>query len=193
MAALAEQEEVDRKWDKISEVAEDLAEGPAPPQPLPGTVLGRANFYVANNGLSEADALSLAQVQLGAGGPPAPLPGAPATPGSGEHLGPDPQLVAAYQQRMANYVEPKLDVQITIENPDGDDWVYPMPVRFLDYLLRSAQYETVKRRREVSPADRLQMILREFRRDDQEVRLLMAPGAATGPAGTFNPAAGRWE
>ena len=32
---------------------------------------------------------------------------APATPGGGETLGPDPKMVAAYHERMKNYVKPK--------------------------------------------------------------------------------------
>lgn len=163
------------------------------PPMIPNTILARANYYVENHGLSEADALSLAEVQLGAVATHPTISGAPATPGEGETLGPDKTMVEAYQKRMETYVAPRLECEIKVENPDGDDWVFPMPVRFLDYLLRSAEWETIKRRREVTPADRLQQILREYRRDDQEVRLLMAPGAASGPAGTFNPASGRWE
>ncbi len=160
---------------------------------LPNTLLGRANWYVKHHGLSETDALTMAQVQLGAVATHPTIPGAPLTPGDGEELGPDLTMVAAYKKRMEDYVPPKLEVEIRIENPDGDDWVFDMPVRFLDYLLRSAKWESIKRRRDINPANRLQQILREYRRDDQEVRLLMAPGAASGPAGTFNPAAGRWE
>ncbi len=159
---------------------------------LPDTILARANYYVEYNGLSEADALNLARMQLGEDTPVHPS-GQPGAPGEGETLGPDKNMIAAYQDRMKTYVEPKLDVKITVENPEGDDWTFMMPLRFLDYLLRSSQWETIKRRREVNPADRLQMILREFRRDDQEVKLLMSPGSATGPAGTYNPITGAWS
>lgn len=159
---------------------------------LPDTVLARANYYVEYNGLSEDDAVTLASSQIGRPGAMPRGPDQPGAPGEGETLGPDKNMIAAYKDRMKTYVKPKLDVMISVENPDGDDWTYMMPLRFLDYLLRSSQWETIKRRREVNPADRLQMILREFRRDDQEVKLLMTPGSATGPAGTFNPAQGGW-
>lgn len=182
------------KGDRMAALAEEVEEGPIKPSvPLPNTVLARAFYYVEYNGLSEADALSLAQIQLGKQGPGYRDATQPATPGEGETLGPDKTMVEAYQKRMETYVAPRLECEIKVENPVGDDWVFPMPVRFLDYLLRSAEWETIKRRREVTPADRLQQILREYRRDDQEVRLLMAPGAASGPAGTFNPASGHWE
>lgn len=158
-------------------------------EPDPTTLLGWANFY-SHRGLTDEEAMVMARSKVGAEPPPAPP--TTAQPSDGETLTADKAMVDAYHERMKTYVEPKLDVLISVENPEGDDWTHLMPLRFIDYLVRSAQWETIKRRRDVNPADRLQMILREFRRDDQEVKLLMSPGA-TGPAGAFNPAKGAWE
>ena len=59
-------------------------------------------------GLGEVAVLAALNAQFG-GGDPAPGQPTPATPGSGETLGPDPRLVAEYKERMKNYTpRPKL-------------------------------------------------------------------------------------
>lgn len=162
---------------------------------LPTTVLGRANYYMNENGLSEDDALILAQTQLG--GTPGPgvtmlTPGDAGALQGPEPTGPDPALVAAYQERMQDYVPPKLDGRVIVVTADGDEWAATAPMRFLDYLIMSARWEEIKRNRPVNPADKLQMMLREAKRDDQDASIILNPATATGPASAFNPDGGKW-
>lgn len=185
-AVAAAPENIKRSPEEV-EAMKAAAAAAAPPL----TVLARATWYVEHNGLSEDDALSLAQSTLGK----TPAAVAPlANPGSpNEPTGPDAEMVAAYNRRMENYEPPKIDGRIMIVTAEGEEFDAVCPQRFLNYLVMSARWEETKRRREVNPADRLQMMLREYKRDDQDASVILNPGSATGPAGTFNPDGGTWS
>ncbi len=143
-------------------------------------------------GLSEQDALTLINAKQGMKQAPPRGPEQAATASQGEELGPDKALVAAYNKKMLNYVEPKLELKLTLENPDGDDFTAIMPIRYLDYLNRAATLETVKRRREVNIADFIQMIVRRYKANDPDTALLMNTLGGTGPADTFNQQTGQY-
>ncbi|MDJ0950938.1 MAG: hypothetical protein QNJ94_18660 [Alphaproteobacteria bacterium] len=150
-------------------------------------------------GLPEADALLLAQTKLGASLPVSSKPyekvgsqlPTPATPGSSEELGPDPQMVAEYHRRMETYVPPKLTGKLTVE-VDGDIYTCEVPVRFLDYLQVVATWEgTKRRRRDWNPAQMLELILRRAKAADQEAAIRLH-GGGTGPKNLWNPEQGAW-
>ncbi len=153
---------------------------PAAPEQRPTTLLGLANWYVAHNGLSEEDALSLAQKKLGQQGPQPPAPqGTPADPNEPE--GPDPRLIAEYEQRMQNYVPPVTEETFTVV----------LPVRFADYVRRSAAILSARRRRDISAEKAIEWMVRQYWQHDED-RLIMSAGS-TGPRDTFDPKAGQWH
>lgn len=180
---------------------------PVAARAAPTTLLGWANHYAAM-GLDDEEAFVLAnkkmgipaapepKIVLGGDAVPMPTPGAPGgarTASSPEELGPDPEMVKEYERRMADYVEPVLHGIVTIEIEGRGRWQAECPVRFLDYLLRKAQWESAKRRREMNPADCCQWLIRQAKQLDQEAALLMNPSAATGPQASFNASAGGWN
>lgn len=163
---------------------------------LPTSLLGWANHFKEHNGLSDDDAMTMAQSRMGIAKPAAagntrPDMGTPVSPH--EPTGPDEAMVDAYKERLANYVPPVLDATIIIREQGGATYEATFPLRFLDYLKRRAHWETARRRREMNPADCLQFLLRQAKAIDQDAALIMNPHAATGPAETFNATAGDWS
>lgn len=74
---------------------------PEPAAPTPQELATK----MAKDGVPEAVIIATLNAQFGGGDAPA---GAPRpTPGSGEMLGPDPQMVAAYKERMKTYKKPQ--------------------------------------------------------------------------------------
>ncbi len=162
--------------------------------PQPGSVIEELNKLLGQ-GLSEDDALTLINakrgtVATGAGMAPPRGPNQPATPGEGERFGPDPIIVAKYEEMMKTYVPPRTDLTITVENPDGEDFQARIPIRYLDYLTKAAMLETAKRRRPVNLADFVQMIVRRFKATDTDAAILLGTIGGSGPADTFNPNTG---
>lgn len=92
---------------------------------------------------------------------------------------------AAYQARMANYTEPVLDKKFTVT----------LKMKFADYVQKWAAMETVRRRREVTEDDAIQMMVRRFWQNDAERALLdqlNSGGATAGPADNFDPTTGQY-
>jgi hypothetical protein len=138
-------------------------------------------------GMSEEEALLIINRRLGQDVPAGNPSGfAPNTPGAAK--APNQSLdsemerqKALYAQRMANYVPPKLDEEFAVK----------MPVRFADYVRRWAAMESIKRGREVTPEDAIQMIVRQFWQGDN-TRALLEGGGKTGPASAFNATTGTY-
>ena len=165
--------------------------------PQPGSVIDEMNRLLGQ-GVSEDDALTLINAKRGAvhtpmGTPPPRGPEQAATPGGGEHLGPDPTIVARYKEMMKTYVAPRADLKITVENPDGGTWEAVVKLRYLPYLIKAAALEAAKRRRPVNIADKIQMIVRTFKANDTDTAILMGTLGGTGPADTFNKQTGVHE
>lgn len=149
-----------------------------------------ANLKV-EHGLTDDAALRMAQIARGIEPeqpPQAPTPGAPATPPA-VHLmepvlGPDPALVAAYEERMKTYVAPVLEEKFEIT----------LPARHADYVRQRALWEAGTRRgRLISPEECIVILIKKAKQLDQEMSLALNPGSATGSPEQFNSGTGHWK
>lgn len=138
-------------------------------------------------GLSDADALTLAQKRLAETSPAAPAP--EETPPAlrqverqAERDGPDPALVHAYKEKMKNYTPPVLEKTYTVV----------VPARFAIWIDQWAAWQAAQRRRPVSESDVIQMMIREHWKDKSQERALLQ-GTATGPASRFDPTTGNYS
>lgn len=152
-----------------------------------------ANLKV-EHGLTDDAALRMAQIARGIEPeqvPQAPTPGAPAAPamppGSAlmePVLGPDPALVAAYEERMKTYVAPVLEEKFEIT----------LPARHADYVRQRALWEAGTRRgRLISPEECIVILIKKAKQLDQEMSLALNPGSATGSPEQFNSGTGHWK
>ncbi len=152
----------------------------------PDSVLGWANHYKAM-GLSDDEAMTLANRKMGATQSAEDQrreKGIEQWVKDNEATGPDPAVVAAYKERMKNYVPPKLDEKFEVT----------LPTRFADWVKRVAQWESALRRQEVSTGRALEIIVREhWHSHGSDRAILMGQSGGTGPTSTFNPITGNFE
>lgn len=133
-------------------------------------------------GLGEDLAIRTAQEELGLSQPARP---AQRTPGDGEKLGPDPDMIAEYEQRMADYTPPKLKSTIcegglTLKNQQAR-WVEQYRV-----------WKSIERREELTPERAVELMIFDHWKDHSQDRAMLQ-GSKTGPADSFNAAAGAWN
>lgn len=112
---------------------ESAGSEPSAPAAAPGAPAGapqtpaEAALQLAQAGLSDDLIKQALAAQFGASAPPqAPPPPVsgvpvPGTPGAGEQLGPNMAMVAAYQERMKNYVPPKTRFRFNALRRDDPD------------------------------------------------------------------------
>lgn len=178
---------------EVVEMTDEDMRPDAPTAPDRG-LLDIANELAAA-GLSQDEAILIAQQRLGMDVSPAIAERAhQMTPGSGEQMGPDLDMVRRYEQRQRDYVAPKLRTTVSVE-VDGEVHSFQMKVRDADYIAKKAMQYTIGRRRDhnpVSPAEALAILIGEHKRDDQEFALWSHPHAASGPADAFNAASGTY-
>jgi hypothetical protein len=156
----------------------DGDEPEGPPDDAPPTMMDEMAKY-KEMGLSDAEAWTLLNAKYGGQDttPAAPV-GVEQKMVNQEQQGPDPAMIAAYEERMKTYVAPVLDETFQVT----------MPVRFADKVRRKAISETIKRGREMDPADCIQYLIRQYFLTDYDT--LIAAAGATGPAAAFNPQTG---
>jgi hypothetical protein len=96
-------------------------------------------------------------------------------------VGPDPAMVAAYNERMAHYVPPLLEKEYPVV----------LPIRFAEWLERKTIWEGIRRNRELTPGKMIELLVREAWRMDEDRQMLQ--NTKTGKAGIFNPKTGTWN
>ncbi len=141
-------------------------------------------------GLSEKEAFTLYMAQL------TETPAAPPPPGRQaleERMldqdrrieGPDPKMVAEYQERMRTYIPPARDKTFSVV----------MPVRFAEYVEQWSIWETTKRGRNVTPEDAIQMMVRlHWQADPMRALLAMSGDPHGAVVGTgFDPKTGKFS
>lgn len=176
---------------KVSEEREEApgAGGAADPgdgDPAP-TLLTMVQGY-KDAGLSDEDALLLASARISPSTallPPAAPPAPRLTPAMGdpaEQRGPDPEMLAAYNERMKDYQPP-----VTHKTYETE-----VKVLFAQWVDMFAAWQSAERGMEVTTSMAIAMMISEHWQWHATDRALLTQ-ARTGPAQGFNPAGGGWD